>query len=239
MASHKINIQRCFAKASETYDKYSLPQQIIGNNLIAILLKYMQEAFNIIDLGCGTGIVTEQLAHRIPFENFHAMDLVDKFLIKARERLCNTPINIYQQDFEEIPHTEILFDLVFSNMSLQWALDFEKVLQIIFKMTKATSLIAFSIPIEGTFHELNTSSRNNFYTIEKLNTLLNTVGFKIKELSDETLVFNYQTWVSALKSIKHTGANYLFKPSKNNSSILKAKPTQLTYHVAYVIASRA
>ena len=84
---HKKNICQCFNKAANTYDDHSSTQQHAGKKLISLLLNDCRRADRMIDLGCGTGTTTEQLAKRIHYQHFHAIDIADQLLAKTECRL--------------------------------------------------------------------------------------------------------------------------------------------------------
>jgi malonyl-CoA O-methyltransferase len=238
---HKNHIRLCFNRAAATYDQGSYPQQIIGSNLINLICKYITASNAIIDLGCGTGLITEQLARRINYNLFYAIDISEQLILHANTRLQPRGINVFTQDFDQLNFTDILFDLVFSNMALHWSGDFVPNLQNINRSLTLNGMIACTIPLEGTFAELGASSRNEFLAFAQLQEQLIANGFELLECFTDQLTFAYSSKLTALKSIQATGANYIFKRTNKSLAItpqIKSKQHKLSYNIGYFIARK-
>src|SRR5262249_1998089 len=141
-------------QAEETYDDNCQVQREIGNRLIELVVNDRREFQRIIDLGCGTGLVTAQLANQINYRDFHAIDIADLLLAKAKERLAHHSIQTYSAYFDRLPTYDFSFDLVFSNMALQWSRCLIASLTCFASLLTPGGLFAFSIPLPGTFNEL-------------------------------------------------------------------------------------
>ncbi|OGT38377.1 MAG: hypothetical protein A3F11_00610 [Gammaproteobacteria bacterium RIFCSPHIGHO2_12_FULL_37_14] len=249
-STHKTNIIRCFNKAANTYDIHSNIQQQVGCKLIALIDTTQAQPINIIDLGCGSGFITEKLAIKYKYSNFHAIDIADRLLLEAKKRLSAYPIKIDENDFDEFDNNDSLFDLVFSNMALQWSIDLNSTLLRIHKNMSEGGIIAIALPLEGTYSELAVQSRNQFHTESFIANLFDQCGFKKINYSVEYLTAHYDSWMTAIKTVKATGANYVFKKSTNalysNSYLYKlikshqtmSNPVSLTYHIGYFIAMK-
>ena len=238
---HKNNIRLCFNRAALTYDQGSYPQQIIGNNLIGLICKYLTSYNTIIDLGCGTGIITEQLARCIHYKFFYAIDISEQLILHAQSRLLPRGINVFTQDFDQLNFPDILFDLVFSNMALHWSGDILSSLQRINHSLAPNGIIACTIPLTGTFAELPSTSRNEFISLAELQKQLHTSGLTLLECYSEQFTFAYSSRLNALKSIQATGANYLFNrknKSLANKSPMPSAPHKLSYNIGYFIARK-
>jgi malonyl-CoA O-methyltransferase len=247
---YKENIRRNFNKASSTYDQYGRIQKIIGEKLITFLFKYKIHANQIIDLGCGSGLITQQLAEAMPYKSFHAVDIARDLLVIAKQRLQGHQIEIYEQDFDHLDDNNALFDLIFSNMALHWSLMFKKTLLKIHKKLVKNGLFAFSIPLEGTFLELNKNSVNYFHSENTILELLSRMGFKQVHFKTDSIVENFDHFTDALNSIKKIGANTITAPAyltlRGKAFIKKminpesrdVHPFSLTYRIGYFIAKK-
>lgn len=249
---HKYKIQQSFNRASLTYDEYSYPQQMIGCKFIHLIRQYLSECESIIDLGCGSGIVTEQLAQALKYKQFYAIDIADQLINRAKKRLTSYPVEYFQDDFENLSFKNNLFSLIFSNMALQWSPTLYTTLQYIREFMPSNGLLAFTIPLAGTFSELVSASRNHFYSLETIQLYLMNAGYEPLHCDKQSLTIAFDSWIKALRSIKATGANYLFK-RKNKSLSGKGllsgngsahhgqhltKIKSLSYHVGYFIARK-
>ena len=131
-------------------------------------------------------------------------------------------------------------------MALQWAIDLAQTLLSIYQHLASEGWIAFSLPLAGTFHELTTAVKNNFFSAKEIAQLLATAGFSQIDYFNEWTVTHFSQRIAALKAIKAMGANYLLdrkqvslrsKFSLNNlNKIITA--SSLTYHIGYFIARK-
>jgi malonyl-CoA O-methyltransferase len=149
----KENIRRCFNRAKTTYDHHCQLQIHTAQKLMAAICPWKMSSMNILDLGCGTGLSTQMLAETNHHHLLMGIDMADDLLKIARARLGeNTPV--FCGDFDKIPAKAHQFDLVFSNMALQWSLDFTVTIEEISRVIKKNGCLAFSLPVDGTFAQI-------------------------------------------------------------------------------------
>lgn len=237
----KKNIRRCFNKAASTYDQHCEIQALIGKRLIDFLIQSSIQPKNIIDLGCGSGLVTEQLANQFQYENFYAVDIADQLLQKAYEKLAGRSIRVLEKDFDFLYSPDILFDLAFSNMSLHWSLNLTRTFSAIRDNIKQNGTLAFSIPIAGTFSELKEVDKNAFCLPTDIIRLLKNANFNKIEFKKENFTLKFDSLRTAIKSIKLVGANQKFDLSKKTfprQALLEKNPFSISYHIVYFIAQR-
>lgn len=235
------NIPSAFNKAAKTYDQYTHLQQHIGKKLIALLPNKIY--LNTIDLGCGTGTTTAHLANTITFETFYAVDNADKLLALAFNRLAHLPISIEKSDFDNLGKFNHPFDLAFSNMALHWSRRLELTLKQIAAQLNREGLIAFSLPLQGTFRELeNYFSVNPQASKEHIIQSLEKTSLKIIAHQQETHLLKFNSTLDALRSIKNVGATHVanrkYKTLLGKSFLQQHTITELTYEIGYFIAKQ-
>lgn len=82
----------------------------------------------ILDLGCGTGNLTEAAVKHYPHAAIHALDVSGEILEECRNRFAaHTNISYHQQDFSQLEFAEESFDLVISSIAIHHIPDEEKV----------------------------------------------------------------------------------------------------------------
>ncbi len=217
-----MSVKACFNKAAENYDLYCNLQLITGEKLLSLI----EPAENIIDLGCGTGNITSKLK----FKNLYALDISEKMLTIARQRLGDKNITYIEASFDNFSNLKL--DLAFANMSLQWSTDLKSTLNNIRANLKPNGMLVFSIPLLGTLENLNIPTIS-FFSFSQVEKLLH--DWHIIHSSSQEFNYYFLSLVEALKSIKAVGANYYNSPRKNFISRNKTI-TNLKYNIGYFVA---
>ena len=106
-----------------TYDRTSGPQQQWAAYVLARLGGLAPDA-TVLDLGCGTGRVTEQLAALVPEGRVLAIDASADMVALARERLRRRA-EVWCQDALAL-ELDGAVDLVFSTATLHWVGDHDR-----------------------------------------------------------------------------------------------------------------
>ena len=107
---------------AETYDAVSDPQFEWGMGVLDRLELHGDET--VLDAGCGSGRVTEQLARRLPHGRLIAVDGSEAMIAKARERL-GEDVSYLVADLSELEIDEPV-DLIFSTATFHWILDHDR-----------------------------------------------------------------------------------------------------------------
>jgi malonyl-ACP O-methyltransferase BioC len=237
VANLKKEVKIAFNSSYKTYDHNADVQYRVGLSLIK---QIPQESFaKVIDLGCGTGLITEKLLATIIYQEIHVCDFASNLLAIAKARLQNHHVIFHEYDFERAAYKN--FDLVFANMSFQWSMDFCALLSNVFKNLSKNGILCFSMPIHGTFPELPEGSRNRFLEIEFIEASLRQIGYKILAISTENINVEFTSLLEALKSIKNSGASTITNGGKNTVIFGKKalkKPSSLSYNIGFCIAQK-
>lgn len=236
MNNHATQIKRAFNRAHLTYDDHCEVQIAAGTRLLSSLTGAPQ---HILDLGCGTGIVTEKLAQQFPKSKIHAIDIANNLLQIARHRLAPYRIHCDERDFNCIDY-DFKFDLIFSNMALHWSKNIISTITKVARHLSSNGLLAFSIPLAGTFHELQSHfAVNSFIDLAILKTQLSQHEFTILCSEQQTITQHFPNTLCALKSIKAVGANATQPASqqkwRGKSWLKKVDIRQLTYKLGFLV----
>ena len=213
-----MSIKDCFNKAAATYDFHCQLQLHSGNKLLS-MLKEMDTA---IDLGCGTGLITQ----KIKCKKLYALDIADKLLAKAKTRLAEHNVTFLEDSFDDF--TGLQVDLAFANMSLQWSNDLNSTLINIAANLKPHGILAFSMPLIGSSKELHTE-----FSLEHINHLLE--NWSVIHSSEEKINFIFPSLIDSLRSIKAVGAHY-HQTNRFNLISREKIPHNLTYNIGYFLA---
>lgn len=127
------------------YEEASAHQKEWGGKLISELK--LKGSEHILDLGCGDGNLTSQIADLLPKGEVLGIDasqgMIDTALPKERSNLHFLKLDINNLDFEN------QFDIVFSNASLHWVTDHRRLLQNVQRALRAGGRIRFQFAGDG------------------------------------------------------------------------------------------
>jgi len=110
---------------AKTYDAISDPQFNWGMEVLGRLELNGDES--VLDAGCGSGRVTEELLKRLPSGQMLAVDGSQAMIAEARERLGDRA-SYMVSDLSELEVDEPV-DLVFSTATFHWILDHDRLFQ--------------------------------------------------------------------------------------------------------------
>lgn len=244
--------------AATSYDQAAELQRTIGNNLLKFMLDCPMTPQLILDLGGGTGYLANALSkqYSAPVCN---LDFAEKMLLTAK---ANYPdIHHHCANFNDAPFACDTFDLIFSNMSLQWSLNISKTLQEINRLTVREGYIALTMLGNATLMELRSCWQqidgdhhvNDFIDSGAVLPLLKQYNFNVLFLKRQIHQQFFIDFLSILKNLKNLGANYvlnkntqcLFGKEKFKRLILNYENFRqvnnslpVTYEVFYIIAQK-
>lgn len=238
MKTHEQFVSRAFNKAAATYDEHARIQTTAGRILIAELVRIKSSFQHVMDAGCGTGTTTRTLASATNAQTILAIDIAASLLARAP---ASSQIHYQQQNFNE--HFSGKFDLIFSNMSLHWSPSLRQTLETLHAQLEADGLLAFTIPLQGTFMELaGYFAAQDCLPLTEAAAALEASGYRILFANQLLLRESFPDARAALRSIKLTGATHVRSPSQKSlrgKSILQQLPfNQLSYVIGFFIAEK-
>ena len=241
MLEHAKKVQQAFDKAADTYDEHANLQFHAGQQLISYLP--VLDFPHIVDLGCGTGAITKQLAETCQFETLYAIDTSVMSLAIASSRLNKTGITVNQMNFDvSLPGTH-LYDLAFANMSLHWSLNFETLLKRIDERLSPQGIFAFSIPLADTFKELTPHfAVNHFLSADEIHQHFNKTQRHMIAAHQETVSLSFPDTLSALRYLKRIGVHYTstrrYTGLSGKNMLESTDINTLTYQLGYFVARK-
>jgi trans-aconitate 2-methyltransferase len=109
---------------AHTYDRASGPQQGWASQVLERLAARIAPDATVLDIGCGTGRVTEALLGLVPAGRVLAVDASEEMVDLARERL-GVRVRVWRQDVLELTVEEPV-DAVVSTATLHWVPDHDR-----------------------------------------------------------------------------------------------------------------
>ncbi len=131
---------------AEKYKRASAHQRQWGKKLIAELDLKGNE--RILDLGCGDGCITAQLAELVPNGLTVGIDASQSMIDSAEKSHKAENMRFDLTDINDI-NFENEFDIIFSNATLHWIKDHNKLLANVYKSLKADGTARFNFAADG------------------------------------------------------------------------------------------
>jgi len=178
-----------------------------------------------LEIGCGTGLLSAFLLERISCETLVALDLSGGMLEQACLNLRqNSPqVRLVLADGEQLPLSEGAFDLVASSTTFQWFNDLEHALAGIRRVLRPGGRLVFATLVRGTFRELKQAYRAAAGRLgirlaasrfgpalpgaREITDMLARLGFSAPDVKEQTKLEYFPTARHFLRSIKARGAN--------------------------------
>lgn len=243
----KDKIRRNFNRAAKTYDQHCVVQNAICQRSVQLLFEHQTHFHNIADFACGTGESTRSLTHSVNFKKCYAVDLAERLLSTAKNKLANiSNIDWILGDFEHQIHMQSL-DLIFCNMGLHWTSDFSATIHLWQQYLNRNGLLLFSIPMVENFPEIKKSCKPKFLSHKQVIKALLENHWQL--ISSEIRFFEvrFNSQIEALKSLKAMGTNYNkihvqraqgLSSIKLNQIFLNPNSKNLTYQIGIYLARK-
>lgn len=140
-------ISRRYDRIAPVYEQHDALEREVGERLLERVEFARLAPKLVLDLGCGTGRASQALAERFPGSRVIALDLSPGMLAQTRARTDGQAgIHAVCGDFSRLPVASRSADLVFCNLSLQWADDFVHALNEARRALRPGGMLLFSVP---------------------------------------------------------------------------------------------
>lgn len=151
----KSAIAAAFGRAASTYDAVSEVQALAARRLAALL---QGGAANpaILDLGCGTGHLALALRTHDPAAAITLADIAPPMLAAARAKL---DLPAVAADAEQLPFAPQSFDIIASNLALQWVENLPATLQSLARLLKPGGTLAVTTLLDQSWSEWRAAHR--------------------------------------------------------------------------------
>ncbi|MGV3590865.1 MAG: malonyl-ACP O-methyltransferase BioC [Gammaproteobacteria bacterium] len=153
----RAHIARSFGQAASQYDAFANLQRGVADQLLAMLGDCAPSIA--VDLGCGTGYCSAQLARRLPNAQLIALDLAIPMLHAAAARL--PPFApLLCADMNALPLHAGSIDLAVSSLALQWCIEPQRVFAELHRVLRPGGRALLSTFGPATLNELRAAWRN-------------------------------------------------------------------------------
>ncbi|MDQ2696375.1 MAG: malonyl-ACP O-methyltransferase BioC [Pseudomonadota bacterium] len=154
----KDQVRHAFHRAAPRYDEAAVLQREVGNRMLERLELIRIDPQMIVDVGCGTGVATAALLKRYRRARVIGLDIAPAMLPIARRRApWLRTLHCVCADAEALPLADASCDMIFSNLTLQWCADLDRVFRECRRALKPGGLLLFSTLGPDTLTELRQS----------------------------------------------------------------------------------
>ncbi|CAN7343404.1 malonyl-ACP O-methyltransferase BioC [Paenibacillus sp. LjRoot56] len=242
MSTRITAIGRQFNRSSSgSYDRHSSVQRSMADRLVQILKGWVDDSYkeglNLLEIGCGTGALTEILLKEwSSFVSITALDIAPKMIKVAEQRVLSSAVydsESYQSSSTRLQFLEAdvevwaidapsaSFDLIISNACFQWLSNQVHTLGHLRRLLRPGGMLVFTTFGPHTFHELHKSFHEvyrasglepqrhglSFQSTDQWKEWLNEVGFSSIQYEREVRKETYPTVRDFLFSVKGMGAS--------------------------------
>ena len=151
-----VSVAQRFSKAAPHYQQHAEIQQRAAQRLFAVCqsaglnASFLNSALRLVDVGCGTGLLTEAFARAYPSSEIVVLDIAPGMVRQCAQRLANyAQVHGVIGDGAHLPLRAPL-DLLVSSLCLQWFEDWPSVLK---HWASHARVVALSVPVAGSFSQ--------------------------------------------------------------------------------------
>jgi len=226
------SVRRAFERAAATYDSAAVLDREIGQRMAERLALVKLEPAAILDAGCGTGEGLAELRTRFPGTAIVGLDIAFAMLTAARQRLSASPAErrtlarlfgvrgpaapgaLVCADLRRLPLAADAFDLVWSNLALQWINDPPVAFAEFRRVLRVGGLLMFTTFGPDTLAELRAAFAaadraphvGRFADLHDLGDMLLDAGFAEPVMDMEKVTLTYADADALMRDLKATGA---------------------------------
>lgn len=247
----KQRVTGAFQGAVDTYEEHGEFQRTVADRLARFMINSQNSSpkniSSILEIGCGTGFLTEPLQKAFPNSLYCMTDRASSMAKRCRDKFTS-----HQQGLSLVMDGELLaldhsWDWIVSSLTMQWFSQFENSLKALWNQTEG---LAFSTLVSGSLSEWEQLCQKqnvphelqkfiNSETLEKI----------LRDLAPTSLMLDIRTEnqifddaLSFLRHLKGIGAHTPNSSSQRTplKSVLQkaTAPFTVSYQVAYCILKK-
>jgi malonyl-CoA O-methyltransferase len=148
-------IARAFGRAASHYDQHADLQRKVADALLHLVSPH-NTVQDMIDLGCGTGYCSLMLRQQFPAGQLLALDMALPMLQATRQHHI-ADCALLCADVQGIPLRDNLFDLIVSNLTIQWCARTELLFAELFRIARPGAQALVSTFGPETLREVKTA----------------------------------------------------------------------------------
>ena len=219
-----------FSNVASTYDEHAEPQRALADSLSRIMPDCKPD--QILEIGTGTGILTQLLIDRYPSSKIHGIDISANMINLCKKRFSEAKISFELSDVLAYSHSNS-YDLIASSSTLHWTNDLLFTLKKIYENLKPNKFFVLGMMLKGTLHEIR-DLKNKIAphkgrglilpSYSEFNDLIIKSKFNILKKSHHKKRFTYPDTYTFIKAIHEQGVTTI---PKNDRPLNKTELSNL------------
>lgn len=205
-----------FERAADSYDAAAVLQREVGDRLLERLAYVKMQPQRVLDIGCGTGVLTEQLLQHYKKATVLGVDLAESMARRTAQRggWFRKPKTL-SADASALPFAAASMDMLVSNLMLQWCNDLPQAFTEWGRVLRPDGLVMFATFGPDTLKELRAawqqvdghSHVSQFVDMHDVGDALLQAGFRDPVMDMERITLTYDAVPDLLRDLKAIGAN--------------------------------
>jgi malonyl-CoA O-methyltransferase len=205
-----------FSRAARTYEGVAGIHGEVAARLLRMLARHPWPQANggILEIGCGTGLLTRMVRKGYPEASICAVDLAERMVSEARQRLPSTGRLAYLVADGRNVAVRRPLGLVVSSAALHWIHPLESVFTNLHSLLAPEGILAAAIMVEGTLGELHRAREHvaagkpvgqKMPTVRQVRGAFSKAGFVEREFFEEALTLTYESAAAFIQAIRAQG----------------------------------
>ena len=238
-SSFKMDIAATFSAAADTYDQSADAQRRIAAALARRIDGVaLPQTPRILEIGCGTGFLTENLRALIPAAQWLLTDISERMVARCRARFGDTT-NVMVMDGERPSCAVGAFDLICSSLAFQWFENMDEALARLSALLAPGGHLVFATLADESFREWRDAYplARTYPTVETLRRFGDVEDERFTREYPDALAF-LDHWRQIGADVPHAGHQPLSPGALRRALRPFESGIAVTYHVAYVSIMR-
>ncbi len=197
--------------AGESYSRHAFVQREIASTLADIIEDFAPEPAsvkNILEIGCGTGFLTSELASKFGSAQWHLNDISPKMCELAAKNLPEDAARVFAENAmsAEFPKN---MDLILSSSCFQWLDDLPSLFKKLSAISKSGAILAFSTFGDRNFFQIRsiTGSGLKYPPLGAVKSALADAGYSVLYAAEDIMDVEFGSPRAVLEHMKSTGVN--------------------------------
>jgi len=213
---NKSLVADSFSKAAASYDEAAFLQNEVAARVFERLSLMRIQPKQILDVGCGTGHCSRLLRDHFSKAKVFGIDIAPGMIEFAKQQQSLfRKINYQVADADKLPFEDNSFELVFSNLTIQWLPDLAHTFKELNRVLKPGGLLIFSTLGPDTLIELKQSWQqvdaavhvNEFIDMHIVGDLVFNSNFDNTVMDRDVITLTYKTMLGLMRDLKAIGAH--------------------------------